>query len=51
MLSKSKARCDTLIRAEQLADKIRAIALPAAMQKHDVVRQMPRAVEKLADRC
>ena len=51
LLRQSEARRDPSIGAEQLVDKIRAVALLAAVQQHNVVWQSPGSVEKLADSC
>jgi hypothetical protein len=51
LLRQCEARRDPLICAEQLADEIRAVALLATMQKHNVVWQSVGAVEEFAYGC
>ena len=51
LLRQSEARRDPSVGAEQLADKIRAVALLAAVQQHNVVWQSAGAVEEFAYSC
>jgi hypothetical protein len=50
LLRKCKSWRDALIGAEQPPDEIRTITILAAMQQHDVIRQLGGAVEEFADR-
>lgn len=49
LLGQSEARRDPPINAEHLSNELGAIAFPAAMQKHDVIRRLARAVEEFAN--
>ena len=51
LLRQRKPRRDPSVGAEQRADEIRAVALLAAMQQHNVVRQSAGAVEEFAYGC
>ena len=51
LLRQGEARCDPSVGAEQLADEIRAVALLAAMQQHNVVWQSAGTVEEFAYGC
>ena len=51
LLRQSEARRDPPVGAEQLADEIRAVALLAAMQQHNVVWKSAGAVEEFAYSC
>src|SRR5205823_3970877 len=54
LVGEREPRGDSLIAAEKLPDKLRTVALAAAMQQHDVRRHSPQitlaAVEDLPDR-
>ena len=49
LLRQSEPRRDPLVGTEQPADEIRAVALLAPMQQHNVIRQSVGAVEEFAD--
>jgi hypothetical protein len=51
LLRQGEARRNPSVRAEQLADKIRAVALLTPMQQHNVVWQSAGAVEEFAYGC